>query len=84
MRTLPETTPVCKARHAQYKGLSGLALRDPNNRVWFVTPASEWVELYNADAAHLVLLGDCALANLAEVLDQLRGGYAAIACSRAN
>ena len=72
------------ARYATYAGLPGYAVRTPDRRVFFVDQDAQMTELTNADIPRVVLLGDVHLAERQHVLDTVAGGYAAIACARAN
>ena len=86
MATVTETAPAGNliARYATFAGLPGYAIRTADRRVFFVDHDAQMTELTNANAAHLVLLGDVNTAERQHLLDTLAGGYAAIACSRAN
>ena len=86
MTTLPETTPARNliARYATYAGLPGYAIRTEDLRVFFIDSEAQCTPLTNADIPSLVLLGDVNTAERQHLADTLAGGYAAIACSRAN
>lgn len=86
MQTVHETAPAGNliARYATYAGLPGYAIRTADRRVLFVDQDAQCTELTNADLAALILLGDVNTAERQHLLDTLAGGYAAIACARAN
>jgi hypothetical protein len=48
----------------------GIAMRDPAGRVWFIDDATgQWIELTDADAPHLMLHGNVALAQAQARMD---------------
>ena len=72
------------AFYAQLHGLAGVITK-PADAVLFLEPESgAVVTVTQADAPHLVVLGEVAEAMAQYVTDMAAGGYAAIACSRAN
>ena len=87
MQTVPEISPTrkpVKAFYAQFHGLSGV-LTKPADRVLFLEPESgAVVTVTEADYSHLVVLGEVASSMQQSIADMAVGGYAAIACSRAN
>jgi hypothetical protein len=73
-----------KAFYCTLHGLSGVITR-PADAVLFLEPESgAVVTITQADAPHLVVLGNVEDAMAQYVTDMAAGGYAAIACSRAN
>jgi hypothetical protein len=73
-----------QAFYAQFMGLSGVITR-PADRVLFLEPETGAVlTVTDADYAHLVVLGSVAESMAQYLEDMARGGYAAIACNRAN
>jgi hypothetical protein len=86
MATVLEISPTRNliARYATYAGLPGYAIRTADRRVFFVDHDAQTVQLSDADIPALVILGDVNTAERQHLLDSLAGGYAAIACSRAN
>jgi hypothetical protein len=86
MQTVAEIFPSRnpKAFYAQLHGLSGV-LTKPADRVLFLEPESgAVVTVTEADYPALTVLGEVAPAMAQYVADMAAGGYAAIACSRAN
>jgi hypothetical protein len=84
MQTVPETTAPRKPRafYAQFHGLSGVITR-PAGQVLFLEPESGAVVTLNqADAPHLVVLGEVAASMAQHLTDLAAGGYAAVVCGR--
>ena len=85
MTSVPQTpTPrkAPRAFYAQFMGLSGV-LTKPTDHVLFLEHVSgAVVTVSQADAPHLVVLGEVESATAQWVSDMARGGYAAIACAR--
>jgi hypothetical protein len=85
MQTVADPTPSRKptAFYAQLHGLSGV-LTKPTDHVLFLEHEScAVVTVTQADAPHLVVLGEVETAMAQWIDDQACGGYAAVACSRA-
>jgi hypothetical protein len=85
MATLLELTPPRKpfvVRYATLHDEPGYAILTPAREVLFVDHDAHFTALGAGDAPALVLLGDVDLAEKQNVLDTLRGGAAAVACSR--
>jgi hypothetical protein len=78
------TTSNLVARYTHLRGVAGIAFRTQDRRCFFVSEAAEMTELTNADLPALDLLGAVDLADAQYMEDLAAGGYAAIACSRAN
>jgi len=87
MQTVPEISPSrkpAKAFYAQLHGLSGV-LTKPADHVLFLDPESgAVVTVTDADYPALTVLGEVASSMQQFIADMAAGGYAAIACSRAN
>lgn len=84
MQTVPEipTPSKPKAFYATFHGLSGVLVR-PDRAILFVEPQSgAVVTITQADAPHLVVLGDVASSTAQYLQDMAVGGYAAQACTR--
>ena len=83
MQTVADPTTSRKpAFYAILHGLSGV-LTKPADHVLFLEHASgAVVTVSQADAPHLVVLGEVESATAQWVSDMARGGYAAIACAR--
>ena len=82
--TLPEPTASRKPKafYATLHGLSG-ALTKPADHVLFLEHESgAVVTITDADAPHLMVLGEVAEAMAQYVADMARGGAARIACER--
>jgi len=80
----PTETRNPKTYYAQLHGLSGVITK-PADRVLFLEPESgAVVTVTEADYPELTVLGEVAPAMAQYVADMAAGGYAAIACSRAN
>ena len=80
----PEIIRKPQAFHAQLHGLAGI-LTKPADAVLFLEPESgAVVTVTQADAPHLVVLGAVAESMQQYITDMVAGGYAHIACSRAN
>jgi hypothetical protein len=72
------------AFYAQLHGLSGV-ITNPGDAVLFLEHESgAVVTVTQADAPHLVVLGRLDTSMEQYIADMARGGYAAIACARAN
>jgi hypothetical protein len=70
-----------KVFFAQLEGLSGTLAQLDDQRVFFFHPDSGDIrEVTSWDG--LVVLGEVGLANLQYILDEMRGSYAKIACTR--
>ena len=83
--TVTEISPSRKptAFYAQLHGLAGVITK-PDDVVLFLDYESgAVVTVTQADAPHLVVLGEVESATAQWVSDMARGGYAAVACSRA-
>ena len=86
MQTVAEIFPSRnpKAFYVTFHGLLGV-LTKPADHVLFLEHASgAVVTVTEADAPHLLVLGEVAPAMAQYVADMAAGGYAAIATSRAN
>ena len=85
MQTVADPTPSRKPRafYTTLHGLSGVITK-PGDQVLFLEHESAAVvTITQADAPHLVVLGEVETA-MAQFLDDMAsGGYAAVACSRA-
>lgn len=85
MQTVADPTPSRKPATAFYAHLHGLSgvLTKPADTVLFLEPESgAVVTITQADAPHLVVLGDVAPSMAQYLSDMEAGGYAAIACQR--
>jgi len=85
MATVAASTPSRKptAFYATLHGLAGI-LTKPADAVLFLEHESgAVVTVTQADAPHLVVLGEVASSMQQYIDDMTAGGYAAIACSRA-
>ena len=73
-----------KAFYAQLHGLSGVITK-PADHVLFLDPESgAVVTITPADTPHFLVLGEVASSTAQYLTDMAAGGYAHIACSRAN
>lgn len=84
MQTVAEipTQSKPKAFYCTYLGLSGVLTR-PTQAVLFLEPDSgAVVTITQADAPHLVVLGEVASSMAQYLSDMAAGGYAAVACQR--
>jgi len=70
------------AFHANLHGVHGLAIRDAQDRVWFLTDDDQVRHLTDADGPALLLHGRVDLSAEQRLADLAAGGYAAIACTR--
>ena len=78
----PTTSRKPVAYYATLHGLSGILTR-PAGAVLFLEPHSgAVVTITDADAPHLVVLGEVAEAMAQYLSDMAAGGYAAITCQR--
>jgi hypothetical protein len=70
MHSMTPTAPACKAFRATYGHLEGVALCDPQRRVYFADDATGlWRELCDADAPALTLCGRLDISSLQKILD---------------
>ena len=86
IHTVPEISPTRnpKAFYCTFHGLSGV-LTKPADHVLFLDPESGAViTVTESDYCHLVVLGEVASSMQQYIADMAIGGYAALACSRAN
>jgi len=73
-----------RAYYAQFHGIAGVITK-PSDHVVFLDPeSSAVVTITEADAPHLMVLGEMASSTEQYISDMTAGGYAAIATSRAN
>lgn len=79
MQTVTQSPTARKAFYASLADTHGVAF-STNGRYFFVSDANEWTELTSTDG--LTLLGRIDLAEAQHLDDLLRGGPAAIACTR--
>ena len=70
-----------KAFYAHLHGASGILGQHNDQVLWFGYEDGAIVEV--TSFAGLTILGDAGLADTQQLLDRLHGGYAAIACTRA-
>jgi len=85
MATLANSTPSrkpAKAFYAQLHGLSGVITRPADHVLFLEHESGAVVTVTQADAPHLVVLGEVAEAMQQYIADMAAGGYAAIACTR--
>ena len=85
MQSVTDSIPSRKpaAFYAQLHGLSGVITK-PGDAVLFLEHESgAVVTITQADAPHLVVLGEVETAMAQSLDDMASGGYAAVACSRA-
>ena len=79
---IPASRKPTTAFYATLHGLSGV-LTKPTAVVLFLEPASgAVVTITQADAPHLVVLGEVASSMAQYLSDMAAGGYAAVACQR--
>ena len=83
MQTLPQNPVPVKAWYCSLDGLNGVITR-PNNAVLFLRDTGEVHVLTDAEIVRLVVNGAVADAMAQYCADMAAGGYATIACSRAN
>jgi hypothetical protein len=81
MATVANPPTYRKVFFAQLEGLSGTLAKLDDGQVYFfhaesgdIRPVDSW--------KGLVVLGECGLANAQDILDDMHGGYAKIACAR--
>ena len=77
-------TVAHKAFYAQLHGLSGVITRPGAHVLFLEHESGAVVTVTEADYPHLVVLGAVAESMDQYIADMTAGGYAAIACSRAN
>jgi len=85
MQTVLETTQArkpAKAFHAQFHDLSGVITQPADHVLFLEHESGAVVTITQADAPHLVVLGEVESAMAQYVADMAAGGYAAVACSR--
>ena len=83
MQTVANPTPSRKVFFAHLDGLSGTLAQLTDGRVYFFHEESGDICAVDSYKG-LTVLGEVGLANAQLVLDRMHGGYARIACSRAN
>jgi hypothetical protein len=86
MATVTETTTQHKPKafYATLHGLSGVITRPADHVLFLEHESGAVVTVTQADTPHLVVLGAVEDAMAQYCADMARGGYAALACSRAN
>jgi hypothetical protein len=77
-------TVAHKAFYAQLHGLSGVITRPADHVLFLEHESGAVVTVTETDYPHLVVLGAVAESMDQYIADMTAGGYAAIACSRAN
>ena len=80
-------TPITRkpvAFYATLHGLSGVITKPADAVLFLEHESGAVVTLSQADAPHLVVLGEVESAMAQYITDMAAGGHAAIACSRAN
>ena len=83
MATVANAPTYRKCFFAQLHGLSGTLAKLDDDRIYFFHQESgDLREVTSSDG--LVVLGEVGLSMAAYILDELHGGAAKIACSRAN
>ena len=84
--SLTSSTPSRKptAFYATFHGLSGVLTKPADHVLFLEHESGAVVTVTQADAPHLVVLGEVASSMAQYVTDMAAGGYATIACSRAN
>ena len=70
------------AFHANLHGVHGLAIRDAQDRVWFLADTDQVTRLTDADIPALHLNGRVDISAEQRLADLAAGGYAAVACGR--
>jgi hypothetical protein len=83
MATVAQRTPVSKAFYAILDDTHGV-LTKVGGTMYFMSDAGDIVEIEPAHCAYLMPLGEVGIAECQALQDRLHGGYAAIACGRAN
>ena len=81
MATLATSAASRKVFFAQLDGLSGTLAKLDDDQVYFFHEESGDIRPVDSYKG-LVVLGECGLANAQLILDEMRGSYARIACSR--
>jgi hypothetical protein len=86
MATVTDSTTPRKpqAYYATLHGLSGVLTRPADHVLFLESESGAVVTVTDGDMPHVVVLGEVAEAMAQYCEDLARGGYAAIACSRAN
>jgi hypothetical protein len=84
MQTVADPTPSRKstAFYATLHGLSGVLTKPAGHVLFLEHESGAVVTVTQADAPHLVVLGEVASSMQQYLADMARGGYAAIACAR--
>jgi regulation of enolase protein 1 (concanavalin A-like superfamily) len=80
--TVAQTQTVNKAFRATVYDQAGTLVK-VEGQIWFVT-ADDLVPFEVEMAPFTCVLGEVGLSDTQQLMDQLHGGYAAIACGRAN
>jgi hypothetical protein len=83
MATVPETRTIGKAFYAHLDDQAGALVR-VGGIISFVAEDGDIVEITPAHVNFLVMLGEMTMADAQRIEDLTAGGYAAIACGRAN
>lgn len=86
MATVTDTSSPRKptAFYAQLHGLSGVITRPADHVLFLEHESGAVVTITQADAPHLVVLGEVESTMAQYITDMAAGGYAKIACSRSN
>ena len=84
MQTVATSTPPRNPRayYAQFHGLAGVLTRSADHILFLEHESGAVVTITQADAPHLVVLGEVGAAMAQYLSDMAAGGYAAIACAR--
>jgi hypothetical protein len=77
-------TKVNRAYFAILDDTHGVLCKLGGTMYFMATDSGEITEIEPAHCAFLMPLGECGLADTQAALDKMHGGYAAIACGRAN
>jgi len=83
MATVPEIRTLGKAYYAHLDDQAGALVR-VNGIIYFVAEDGDITEITPAHVNFLVTLGEMTMADGQRIADLMRGGYAGVACGRAN
>ena len=85
MTTTYSTTSAPKVFNATLYDEPVMLTKDADGRIIVITPAHVFLRFFEVeDAPWTTILGEVGLSGCQQLMDKLHGGYAAIACSRAN
>lgn len=86
MLTVPHTPTTRKPKvfYASLHGLPGVITKPADHVLFLEHESGAVVTITDADAPHVVVLGEVASSIAQYLSDMAAGGYAAIACSRSN